>query len=228
MGSVEDPRRAAGALNGEELELLHTNVRTILAEAIASAGTTFRDYRAVNGRSGSFQTSLDVYGKEGSPCRRCGPASTSGGRRAPASTRASPGCARAPDARRPEALGLQHSWSMSTLPGPDPGSPWGAPPQENDVFVFAFGEREGEIITPDDLSTDAQQVFAYPMDPTTGVVRNGSRLNQVLLVRLDGARLSESSRARSAGDVVAYSAVCTHTGCDVADWDDDTLQATRR
>jgi len=99
-----------------------------------------------------------------------------------------------------------------------------APPQESDVFVFAFGEREGEVIGLDDLPTDARQIFAYPMDPVSGVIRNGSRLNQVLLVRLDPARLSEQARSRSAANVVAYSAVCTHTGCDVADWDEETLR----
>lgn len=97
-------------------------------------------------------------------------------------------------------------------------------PQANDVFVFAFGEREGEVIDPDDLSTDAQQIFAYPMDPATGVVRNGSRLNQVLLLRIDPARLSERTKPRSAEGIVAYSGVCTHTGCDVTDWDAETLR----
>ena len=99
-----------------------------------------------------------------------------------------------------------------------------APPQADDVFVFAYGDREGETIVPDDLAADAGQIFAYPMDPATGVVRNGSRLNQVLLVRLDPARLSERTRSRAAADIVAFSAVCTHTGCDVADWDAETLR----
>ncbi|NNC65970.1 MAG: Rieske (2Fe-2S) protein [Gammaproteobacteria bacterium] len=99
-----------------------------------------------------------------------------------------------------------------------------APPQEDDVFVFAFGEREGEIITPDDLPTGAGQVFAYPMDPATAIVRSGSRINQLLLVRIDPEQLSEPTRALSAAGVVAYSALCTHTGCDVADWDAETLR----
>ena len=56
------------------------------------------------------------------------------------------------------------------------------------------------------------------MDPVTGTVRDESRLNQVLLIRLDTASLSEETLLRSADGVVAYSAVCTHTGCDVLDW----------
>lgn len=97
-----------------------------------------------------------------------------------------------------------------------------APPQENDVLVFAFGEREGEIVAPEDVSEAAPQILAYPVDPATGVIRNGTRLNQVMLIRLDSERMSERTRSRSAANVVAYSAVCTHTGCDVTEWDGET------
>ena len=99
-----------------------------------------------------------------------------------------------------------------------------APPQENDLFVFAFGDREGEIITPEDLITDAPQIFAYPMEPATRIVRDGTRLNQVLLIRMEPARLAEVTRSRAAASIVAYSAVCTHTGCDITDWDAETVR----
>jgi rieske iron-sulfur protein len=99
-----------------------------------------------------------------------------------------------------------------------------APPQPNDVFVFAYGEREGEIVTTDDLVAGDAQIMAYPREPASRIVRNGTRLNQILLVRVDPAQASAETLARSAANVVAYSAVCTHTGCDVADWDDETLR----
>ena len=51
---------------------LHRAIRSVLREALAAAGTTFQNYRAVNGRSGGFQSSLRVYGREHEPCRRCG------------------------------------------------------------------------------------------------------------------------------------------------------------
>ena len=56
------------------------------------------------------------------------------------------------------------------------------------------------------------------MDPNTSVVRKGSRLNEILVVRLDPAELDEETRARAAGGVVAYSAICVHTGCPVTAW----------
>lgn len=67
-----DPRRPGGRLEIEEIRALHREIRRVLRSAIARQGTTVRDYRAVNGRSGSFQDELKVYGREGDPCRRCG------------------------------------------------------------------------------------------------------------------------------------------------------------
>ena len=90
-----------------------------------------------------------------------------------------------------------------------------SPPAENDQLVFAFGERAGEAIAPGDLSFGTEQQFAYPMDPLTGEVRNGTRLNQLVLVHVDPAGLAEQTRARASG-------VCTHTGCDIRDWDAST------
>ncbi len=51
---------------------LHGAIVTILAAAIEREGTTFRDYRMVNGQSGRYATFLAAYGQQGRPCRRCG------------------------------------------------------------------------------------------------------------------------------------------------------------
>jgi formamidopyrimidine-DNA glycosylase len=48
-------------------------VRDVLGEALAQGGTSFDSlYVNVNGESGYFDRSLDAYGREGEPCRRCG------------------------------------------------------------------------------------------------------------------------------------------------------------
>jgi Rieske Fe-S protein len=62
------------------------------------------------------------------------------------------------------------------------------------------------------------QTFAWAMDPADGTVRDGSRLNRVLLVSLDPSALSADTRSRAADGVVAYTAICTHSGCEVIDW----------
>jgi len=66
-----DPRRPAGSLSRDEIARLRRAVRAVLRAALRKAGTTIRDYRAVNGRSGSFQNELRVYGRAGAPCRSC-------------------------------------------------------------------------------------------------------------------------------------------------------------
>lgn len=45
----------------------------VLAEALKAGGTSFDAlYVNVNGQSGYFERSLNVYGRENEPCRRCG------------------------------------------------------------------------------------------------------------------------------------------------------------
>jgi len=67
-----DPSRAADTIGVEQYRRLHEETQRILLAAIASQGTTFRDYRTGTGEPGSFQLELLVYGREGEPCRRCG------------------------------------------------------------------------------------------------------------------------------------------------------------
>jgi formamidopyrimidine-DNA glycosylase len=48
-------------------------VRTVMTAALAQGGTSFDAlYVNVNGESGYFDRSLEVYGREGEPCSRCG------------------------------------------------------------------------------------------------------------------------------------------------------------
>jgi len=69
-----------------------------------------------------------------------------------------------------------------------------ARPQTNDRFVFAGGDRKGQLITVADLAAGGPPLTAYPMDPTARIVRDESRLNQILLVRLEPSRLNEDTR----------------------------------
>jgi formamidopyrimidine-DNA glycosylase len=67
-----DPSKPASRLGTEDHRRLYREIRRILAAAIRSNGTTFRDYRTGTGETGNFQLELLVYGREGEPCRRCG------------------------------------------------------------------------------------------------------------------------------------------------------------
>jgi formamidopyrimidine-DNA glycosylase len=67
-----DPSRRADRIAAPAAARLHAAVRAVLAEAIAAQGTTVRDYRTGTGQRGSFQFALEVYGRGGAPCVRCG------------------------------------------------------------------------------------------------------------------------------------------------------------
>jgi formamidopyrimidine-DNA glycosylase len=67
-----DPSKPARLLTSDDQRRLHGEIRRILAAAIVSNGTTFRDYRTGTGEEGNFQLELLVYGREGEPCRVCG------------------------------------------------------------------------------------------------------------------------------------------------------------
>ncbi|HJR88543.1 MAG TPA: bifunctional DNA-formamidopyrimidine glycosylase/DNA-(apurinic or apyrimidinic site) lyase [Aeromicrobium sp.] len=65
--------RGARGLRRAEAEALLSNVRDVMNEALAQGGTSFDAlYVNVNGQSGYFSRSLDAYGRDGEPCRRCG------------------------------------------------------------------------------------------------------------------------------------------------------------
>jgi Rieske Fe-S protein len=88
-------------------------------------------------------------------------------------------------------------------------------PKEGDRLV-AIGAAEPVALSPSDIP--ASQVLAWPMEPGSNLVRSGSRLNKILLVRLDPATLVGPTQERAADGVVAYSAICPHAGCEVEGW----------
>ncbi|MGW7354286.1 bifunctional DNA-formamidopyrimidine glycosylase/DNA-(apurinic or apyrimidinic site) lyase [Streptomyces sp. Z26] len=65
-------RPTAGLTPARSTELLG-HVRDVMSAALAVGGTSFDSlYVNVNGESGYFSRSLDAYGREDEPCRRCG------------------------------------------------------------------------------------------------------------------------------------------------------------
>ena len=65
--------RGTDTLRRADVVALLAAVRAVLLAAIAAGGTSFDAlYVAVNGESGYFDRSLEVYGREGEPCPRCG------------------------------------------------------------------------------------------------------------------------------------------------------------
>ena len=65
------PKRAANSLKNKELERLIEAVREVLKAAIASGGSTLRDFSGSDGESGYFQHAFKVYGHADEPCVIC-------------------------------------------------------------------------------------------------------------------------------------------------------------
>ncbi len=93
-----------------------------------------------------------------------------------------------------------------------------ARPEPGDRLVLATADNETRPIRLGDLEIGGKPLLAWAMQPDSGTVRSGSRLNQVLLIRLNVDGLDVETRQRSAEGVVAYSAVCTHQQCPVSEW----------
>jgi rieske iron-sulfur protein len=125
---------------------------------------------------------------------------------------------RLPMSRR-EVLGAAAALGVSAASDTAPATaePADERPKEGDYLV-ATDDAYADGLSPKDISGP---VIVWPLDPAARIIRNGSRLNKVLLVRLDPATLVGATRERAADGVVAYSAICPHGGCEVDGWIDE-------
>jgi Rieske Fe-S protein len=92
-----------------------------------------------------------------------------------------------------------------------------ARPKEGDVLV-RIENGVPVPLSPMDVPERSAPLLVWAMDPATRAVRNGSRLNQIIVMRFEPGELAARTRTRSADGVVAYTAICTHGGCEVVDW----------
>lgn len=66
------PKRPAGRISAARYALLADAIKQVLRAAIRAGGTSLRDFTDAKGRPGYFARKLNVYGKAGEPCPRCG------------------------------------------------------------------------------------------------------------------------------------------------------------
>jgi formamidopyrimidine-DNA glycosylase len=72
QAKVNGTRLASSLTRAKLVELLDA-AADVMTDALGQGGTSFDSlYVNVNGESGYFERSLDAYGREGEPCRRCG------------------------------------------------------------------------------------------------------------------------------------------------------------
>jgi rieske iron-sulfur protein len=85
-------------------------------------------------------------------------------------------------------------------------------PQPGDVLV-AVDDQARTPLRAEMLQPGAAPVIAWPMDAVTRAIRNQTRNNQILVLRL-----AANAADVPAGTLLAYSAICPHAGCLVSGW----------
>ena len=66
------PFREARTIKKNELIKLNESIVTVLKKSIGSGGTTFSDFRDLEGENGNFGLQTNVYRRTGKECRKCG------------------------------------------------------------------------------------------------------------------------------------------------------------
>ncbi|MFC0216199.1 DNA-formamidopyrimidine glycosylase [Paenibacillus chartarius] len=66
------PERLASSLTKQELERLHEAIIQTLRASVEVGGSSIKSYVNGQGEIGLFQHQLQIYGREGEPCVRCG------------------------------------------------------------------------------------------------------------------------------------------------------------
>ena len=66
------PFREARTIKKNELIKLKESIVTVLQKSIGSGGTTFSDFRDLDGENGNFGLQTNVYRRTGKECRKCG------------------------------------------------------------------------------------------------------------------------------------------------------------
>jgi len=65
------PDRESKSIGEKQLQQLVDAIKQILQQAIKAGGTSLKDFYRADGKPGYFQQTLQVYGKQGSPCPQC-------------------------------------------------------------------------------------------------------------------------------------------------------------
>lgn len=66
------PTRPAGKVTKAEYQRISDAIKDVLAKAIKVGGTTLRDFTGSDGNAGYFSQELNVYDRDGKPCKICG------------------------------------------------------------------------------------------------------------------------------------------------------------
>jgi rieske iron-sulfur protein len=95
-------------------------------------------------------------------------------------------------------------------------------PLVGDVFEFTDGLNKGNVVTVNDVVADAPPLTVQAKDPV-GAARESDN-STVLLYRVSPDKIPAGIKYDTVDGIMAYSAVCTHLGCMLSNWDAATKQ----
>ena len=76
-------------------------------------------------------------------------------------------------------------------------------PQPGDQLVFEEGPNQDALVRPELLELEARPLSALARDPATELLRDGSRLNRMMIMRIDPELMSARYQANVAEGVIA-------------------------
>lgn len=121
------------------------------------------------------------------------------------------------DAERRRVIRIGAATGAAVALGPLGVTPASARPAAGDMLVADDVEKDPVGIKAADVQP-GKPMLAFPFDPASKKIRNDSKLNKVVLVRMAEADFDADTKGRAAGGVLAFSVVCTHQACDAKTW----------
>jgi rieske iron-sulfur protein len=96
-------------------------------------------------------------------------------------------------------------------------------PERHDLFVYTDGPKKGQDVMTADIVADAPPILVQAKDPVTGKVRESEKA-LVVVYRTAADKIQADTRGDTWNGIIAYSAMCTHQGCDPLGWDAESKQ----
>ena len=96
-------------------------------------------------------------------------------------------------------------------------------PAKGDHLVSADGDAKSPPLTVDSVKVGGDIVTAIAVTEA-GAAKNSSRFAKLILFKFDPKDIDEAAKPMSVDGVIAYSAICTHQGCELNAWDPSTAK----